>query len=132
MLGKEPGVELIHDLARIYNAAAIAGFKGNGDAVDIGEDLLKGRVRNVNDLLDFIIRIAIKIIGVILFAFAVDKVVEIDIEENILVFAVEHTFLELIKITEFENVVIISIPICNGALLIAGGILEQYHISNQI
>ena len=85
ILGKKLGVKLIHDLARIYNSSAIARFKGDCNATDVREDLLKYRPRYVNDLLDFVIRIAIKIFRVMLLTFAVDKVIDVDVEEYILV-----------------------------------------------
>lgn len=130
ILGKKLGVKLIHNLARIYNSAAVARFKGNGNTINIWHNMLKNRLWYIDDLFDLFIGVAIELFRVMLFTLAVDKVVEVDIKEYILVVSLEQKFLKPIKITELKNAVIISIPVFNGALLIVRGILKQYNISN--
>lgn len=116
-------MKYIHDSTSVDDSATVARFQCKCDTISTRNHIFKYGMRSINDFLDLIIRITLKVIRIVALTFAVNKIVEVYIKENIAIVTGGHKFLELIKIPKFIHVVFITVLIDKSTFLIARCVL---------
>ena len=100
-------MDSVHNMTGVGNTATVTRFLSNGYAIDVREHLLENRIFIIHDLIDLLIRVSAEIFRILVVAFSMDKVVQIDIEQDILVFALLN---ELGKLIGFPDQVLAVRP----------------------